>query len=203
MLINLLALSCQKVDLSDPKDKQAFTEMLKRDSPMRGNSVPLTFEEFVQSSDIFKDGEIYHTGLWFTLYSYERGKVLRPRRGEVQPRFYPVVKITLHAIQRYFQRGYELTDNGEITYRQLVEGLQMACYEAFGEMLDDLDLKSYTLSYKEIQFVFKREEKNPLDGEGEAIALVTILPGKKNALGHQDDELALEEEKETGQAMAG
>jgi TPP-dependent indolepyruvate ferredoxin oxidoreductase alpha subunit len=89
----------------------------------------------------------------------------------------PLVRVTLHALQRMIQRGFVLTENEEISFSQLLECLVQVWARADHHYYEEGVLPvEYKIEYEGAIFVIKAHE----DYQGDvAMTLVTMLPTKK------------------------
>jgi hypothetical protein len=114
--------------------------------------------------------------LYLSSTSYERRDVLHPERTPSENRgmVFTLLKVTFHSLQRIMQRGYALSDQGEISYKRLLELL----FCVWADADDECDLltdrpATLKLAFAEAIFVVKVPE-----GSG-SLDLVTVLPPNK------------------------
>jgi len=117
------------------------------------------------------------TALFLTMISLQRREFLNPQTANHQPgTVINLVKVTLHALQRMIQRGFVLTEKGEISFIQLLECLTQVWAIADDRYREEGTLPAeYKIDYQGAIFVVKASE----DYWGKiAMTLVTMYPGK-------------------------
>lgn len=122
------------------------------------------------------DGSIVEYGLWLANLTFTRSRVLRPRYGDSQPDVASLLKITMHSLQRIFQRGYGLTEDGELDYMHLTRltvWLWQECVERYEGLPGSVD--QITISASEAKFVVSRTGSEPMS----PMTLITVLPARK------------------------
>jgi hypothetical protein len=118
------------------------------------------------------------TSLSLTMVALGRREILNPQTAVNQlGTVIPLVRVTLHALQRMIHRGFVLTENEEISFSQLLECLVQVWARADHHYYEEGVLPAeYKIEYEGAIFVIKAHE----DYQGDvAMTLVTMLPTKK------------------------
>jgi|AntDeeMinimDraft_5_1070356.scaffolds.fasta_scaffold01779_4 hypothetical protein len=118
------------------------------------------------------------TALFLTMAVMRRREFLNPQTVNNQTGIaFTLIKVTLHSLQRMIQRGFVLTENGEISFMQLLECLMQVWVHADERYREECALPAeYKIEYEGAIFVIKAAE----DYWGQvAMTLVTMLPPKK------------------------
>ena len=159
----------QKQKMERPDPKRTHTVLL----------VKLYADELIRTTTYgqeYSEGQ----GLYLGGTGFERSAILHPERTQsresMQESTVIFMKITFHSIQRLFQRGYCLSDDGEVSYERLLTCLHEVWLE--GEILfrQTSDEKQVTVPYKGLRFVLARKSCANNDAQ---LDLITILPPLK------------------------
>ena len=119
-------------------------------------------------------------GLFLGGTNFQRSAILHPER--VQSRQINedstiiFMKITFHVLQRLFQRGYGLSDEGELSYERLLKCLFEVWLAGENLFLEAPEKSQVIVPYDGLRFVLSKRDcvnnEAPLD-------LVTVLPAQK------------------------
>lgn len=127
----------------------------------------------MQGEDPVADGK---EELFFSAATYNRTAVLYPDRGPKDDRglLYSLMKISFHSLQRMIQRGYGLSEDGEISYQRLLHVIDSVWDDAT-DLYEQQEIfpAEFKLVFAEATFVVKAfADTSTMD-------LVTVLPPKK------------------------
>lgn len=115
-------------------------------------------------------------GLQLIMVFFKRSKVLRPRGPALGLDVRTMMEVSLHSLQRFFQRGYGLTKEGELDYLHLTDVLIWIWTEASSRLgKNSPDVNEVTIDLDEARCVVARHQ----DPKGPPLVLVTVLPPRK------------------------
>lgn len=119
-------------------------------------------------------------GLYLGGTMFQRSAVLHPERAQSQQSTKEstiiFMKITFHSLQRLFQRGYGLSEDGDISYERLLKCLFDVWLAGENLFKQSSEETRVTVPYSGVRFVLARpsctDNDAPLD-------LITVLPPQK------------------------
>lgn len=117
----------------------------------------------------------YFEGVHLIYLRWHRSLTLRPRLDTPPFDAVPILKITLHSLQRIFQRGYGITKDGELDYLHLTDVLIDVFAEAFEEKTNGNADNKIIVDIDSARCVVVCEELPPAS----PMTLVTVLPVRK------------------------
>ncbi|MBU2952177.1 hypothetical protein [Marinobacter sp. F3R08] len=114
--------------------------------------------------------------LFLSSILFERNQILRAYTSGIKAgKTSAMLTVTLHALQRMIQRGAALTDNGELSYVDLLNHLTNVFVLAQKRFLADKTLLEHRIEFAGGTFVVRAGES----GQGKSeLTLVTMLPPK-------------------------
>lgn len=112
--------------------------------------------------------------LYLGTMKFRRNEILRPGRLDKQlGGTYKALRVSFHALQRMVQRGYGLSNDGEIRYRALLDCLASVWEVAYQRFEKETSFPAeYRVEHESAVFVVK------VDNAGSEMDLVTMLPPK-------------------------
>lgn len=152
-------------------------QIMARPDPKKTDSVQLWF--LASKTPPIGATDDSWTALNLMMVALRRREVLNPQTAINQlGTVIPLVKVTLHALQRMIQRGFVLTEREEISFSQLLECLVQVWAFADDRYHEERVLPAeYKIQHGGAIFVIKAKE-NYFSGEV-SMTLVTMLPPKK------------------------
>ncbi|KAA1172794.1 hypothetical protein FWJ25_13350 [Marinobacter salinexigens] len=154
-------------------------QKMERPDPKRTNTVLLVklyADELIRKTAF---GQEYNEGQGLYLGStvLERSAILHPERSQseqsIQDSTIIFMKITFHSLQRLLQRGYGLSDDGEVSYERLLTCLYEVWLE--GELLfrKTSGEAQVIVPYAGLRFVLAKKSGANNDAP---LDLITVLP---------------------------
>ena len=157
-------------------------QKMERPDPKRTNTVLLVklyADELIRRT-AYGQKHSEGRGLYLGGTGFERSAILHPERDQsresMQESTVIFMKITFHSLQRLFQRGYGLSDDGEVSYKRLLTCLYEVWLEGEIMFRQTSNEKQVAVPYKGLRFILARKSSVNNDAP---LDLITVLPPLK------------------------